>query len=147
MKKLKFCPVCGESKLEHEETTSLCMSCGFMSSKGYNQTAQVEAFERTMPKLVVALRFLDRVTGQYWFPIIINIPDIGILFPDGTNVKDWYWSFARSIPIPLFERPKYPISTKPGEFYERKLDIEHAEVFNKMKFSDAFNRIMNFAKE
>jgi hypothetical protein len=60
----------------------------------------------------------------------------GIIFPEG-KTDDWVWKYAKVIEIDVDSQKNYPVPGKPGEFYESRLDIEGAEIYNKFDFLGA----------
>jgi hypothetical protein len=145
MKEIKLCHVCGSKTVEKEAGTILCMECGFHTHPNFKQEYR-DKLEATMPKLIKALRFNDKRTGLIWYPIVVNIPNVGILFPDGNSVENWKWSFAKIVPIPLHERMKYPIPNKTGQFYETRLDIENAIIYPKYEFQKIYKEFLEYVK-
>ena len=141
MKRKYNCPHCNNTSVLKEKDIKICLTRGFQTMTTYKDgVEQYETMKQTAPKIVKKLTFYDKKLEQYWVPTILNIPDKGMIFPEG-NELDWEWSFAPIITIPLFERIKYPIPGKKDEFYETRLGIELIEHFDKFEFSTAAKKV------
>lgn len=132
---------------EQEVTSWMCMDCGYTStSLNEDGSPIVEGYELTTAELIKDLRWVDPATNLVWYPIILNFPSFGIIFPDGTSKNDWTWMAAPAIDISEEERQKYPIPGQPGEFYARRISMEEGEHFLKDQFYDAC-RFIGFVQE
>ena len=76
-----------------------------------------------------------------WYPIVLNFPNVGIVFPDGTSKTDWCWSTAPAIDVPEEERSKYPIPGSDGQYYTKRVDMSRQEKFAPDKFYDACKEV------
>ena len=135
MERVITCPVCWDNDQcfeEVQETFSsyLCFHCGFMSDSRYevNDLQLLDKLKKS-PKLVQELKFEDKERNIMWFPSVINMGELGIIFPEGTP-EDYVWKYAKVIDIPEEERHKY-------DNYDRRLDVENAEIFDKYEFMKA----------
>ena len=135
MEKVIDCPVCYNTDNcfeEVQETFSsyLCFACGFMSDSRY-EIGSINVIEnlKKSPKLVVESQFEDKHRNIVWFPSVINMGNLGMIFPEGT--KDRYvWKYAKVIDIPEEERVNY-------NNYSQRLDVENAETFEQQNFIGA----------
>ena len=135
MEKVIDCPVCYNTDNcfeEVQETFSsyLCFACGFMSDSRY-EIGSINVIEnlKKSPKLVVESQFEDKHRNIVWFPSVINMGNLGMIFPEGT--KDRYvWKYAKVIDIPEEERVNY-------NNYSQRLDVENAETFEQKNFIGA----------
>lgn len=107
----------------------LCLGTGFMTTSYYKKgSPQLEQTMKQNPKLVQSLQYHDEETDLIWFPVFLNMGDMGMIYPEGTETM-WYWKYATTIPIQEKDREKYPIPGKDGEFYESRLDVDNAKTF------------------
>ena len=60
-----------------------------------------------------------------------------MIFPDGKSKDEWEWTVVKSIPVKEDEKEKYPIPNKPGEFYQKRMDMDNLKRFGKLEFMDA----------
>lgn len=74
-----------------------------------------------------------------WLPTVITMADKGMIFPEPIKdtEDDWEWTVVKSKPVGEDEKEKYPIPNKPGEFYEKKMDMKNLKRFKKLEFMDA----------
>ena len=135
MEKVIDCPVCYNTDNcfeEVQETFSsyLCFSCGFMSDSRY-EIGSIDVIEnlKKSPKLVVESQFEDRHRNIVWFPSVINMGKLGMIYPEGTKDK-YVWKYAKVIDIPKEERSNY-------NNYSQRLDVENAKTFEQNDFMGA----------
>ena len=122
---------CFEDKLEIEEFSSfMCFKCGFMSDSRFEKDSlQTIENEKTTPQLVTDLKFHDKERNILWYPSVINMGKLGIIFPEG-NPKNWRWRYAKVVDIPEDEKELY-------DGHSQRLDIENAETYHKDDFMSA----------
>ena len=144
MERVITCPVCWDNNQcfeEIQETFSsyLCFHCGFMSDSRY-EIGSLQLIEnvKKSPKLVQDLQFEDRERNILWFPSVINMGELGMIFPEGTP-EEYVWKYAKVIDIPEEERHKY-------DNYDRRLDVEGAFTFSQHEFMKACDE-MGITKE
>lgn len=145
-KKIK-CPNCNSNNCfqedyEQDQNTTvsayMCMNCGYTTSThNVEGSAFVEEIEKIFPTLFVDLRFVDSKTNLVWYPITLNFPTKGIIFPDGSSAYDWQWRAAPIAKIPVEEQINYPIPGKQGEYYETKIDMENSRLYPSLQFYHA----------
>ena len=89
MERVITCPVCfdGDKCFEEvQETYSsyLCFNCGYMSDSRYkvNDFNLIEKLKNS-PKLVQDTKFEDKERGIVWFLSVINMGELGMIFPEG----------------------------------------------------------------
>tara|TARA_Y100001963_G_scaffold150433_1_gene231522 strand:- start:250 stop:777 length:528 start_codon:yes stop_codon:yes gene_type:complete len=107
----------------------LCLSTGFMTTSYYKKDSnQLKNVMNQNPKLVQQLQWEDKKTNLVWFPVFLNMGDLGMIYPEG-NEHQWFWKYAKVVDIPEEKRNDYPVPGKSGEFYETKLDVENATTY------------------
>jgi hypothetical protein len=85
--------------------------------------------EKSTPRLVTELKFHDTERDIIWYPSVINMGALGMIFPEG-NPKEWNWRYAKVVDIPEEERAQY-------DGHSQRLDIENAKTFGKDDFLSA----------
>lgn len=124
----------------------MCMGCGFTTNttliKDSDELAHSEQF---LPELYKDLKFVD-ADNRAWFPSVINLPENGIVFVNGTSKEDWGWSGIKAVPVNENEKEKYPIPGQEGKFYDHKTDMESLKTFDKKDFMEACDYIGIFKK-
>ena len=135
MERVIDCPCCFDTDKcfeEIQETFSsyLCFSCGFMSDSRY-KIGSMQLIEnlKKSPKLVQDTQIEDKERGIVWFPSVINMGELGMIFPEGTP-KNYKWKYAKVVDIPEEERPMYNNHVK-------RLDVENAMTFKRDDFLSA----------
>ena len=135
MEKIIDCPVCYDTNNcfeEVQETFSsyLCFACGHMSDSRYEVDSiyLVENLKNS-PKLVIESQFIDKHRNIVWFPSVINMGKLGMIYPEGTK-DEYVWKHARVVDIPEEEQAKY-------NNYSQRLDVENAETFEQDNFMGA----------
>ena len=135
MEKVIVCPKCFDADRcfeEMQETYSsyLCFNCGYMSDSRYkiDDLNLIEKLKNS-PKLVQDTQFEDKERGIVWFLSVINMGELGMIFPEGTP-EEYVWKYAKVIEIPEEERAKY-------NNYDRRLDVENSMTFGQYEFLKA----------
>ena len=135
MEKIIDCPVCYDTNNcfeEVQETFSsyLCFACGHMSDSRYEVDSiyLVENLKNS-PKLVIESQFIDKHRNIVWFPSVINMGKLGMIYPEGTS-DNYVWKYARVVDIPEEEQAKY-------NNYSQRLDVETADTFEQDNFMGA----------
>ena len=138
-----ICPHCGSHNCFHEEledgmTSYLCMGCGYTSNVLFKTgTDDLLGFEQPMPELYKDIKFVDSERGITWYPTVLNIPSLGIVFVDGKSKEDWKWKAAPAVDVAESEKTKYPIPGQPDEFYTKRLNMDLAKDFEQTEFTEA----------
>ena len=144
MERVITCPVCWDTDQcfeEVQETFSsyLCFHCGFMSDSRYEvDSLQLLDNLKKSPKLVQELKVEDKERNIMWFPSVINMGELGMIFPEGSP-EDYVWKYAKVIDIPEEERHKY-------DNYDKRLDVDGAFTFSQNEFMKACDE-MGITKE
>ncbi|MBT4208639.1 hypothetical protein HOE22_09900 [Candidatus Woesearchaeota archaeon] len=145
------CPVCYDRDTCFEDmyenySSFLCFNCGMLSNTFYTEDNKERAkLLETTSKLVKDLEFFDEERQIYWYPSIINMGQMGMIFPEG-SINKWVWKYATVVEVPKNEKESYPVPGKDGEFYTEKLDMEGAIEYGQYEFLQAC-KDMGFAKD
>ena len=135
MERVITCPHCLDTNNCFEEiqesfSSYLCFSCGFMSDSRY-EIGNLQLIEnmKNSPQLVRESQFEDKDRGIIWFPSVINMGKLGMIFPEGTKDK-YVWKYAKVVDFPEEERVNY-------DNYSQRLDVENAKTFQQNDFMGA----------
>jgi DNA-directed RNA polymerase subunit RPC12/RpoP len=142
------CPHCGSEncfaesnyvEVTHKKVTSyMCTGCGYTSTTlNEADSEMIKEYEEVTPQLMLDLKWIDPATNLVWYPMVLNFPHLGIIFPDGTDIQNWAWRAAPAVDVPKEDAEKYPIPGRPGEFYTRRVDMESSQLFQKEDFASA----------
>ena len=145
MERVIDCPVCYDTDrcfedIQEEHSSYLCFNCGFMSDSRY-EIGSLKLMDnlKNSPQLVQDLQFEDKGRNIIWFPAVINMGEMGIIFPDvveeteasfDDRTQNYVWKYAKVVEIPDGARKDY-------DNYDRRLDVENAEIFGKYEFMKA----------
>jgi len=145
--KLITCPcpkksdACYEMEINQEVKNYQCYGCGFVTNTLMKKDSQF--FEEQMellPNLYKELMGEDE-EGKIWMPSVVNIPNKGMVFANGTSSDNWKWAAVKSVPVSEEEKEKFPIPGKPGEFYKQRMDMETLKEFSENDYIDALEYI------
>ena len=135
MERVITCPVCFDTdhcfeEIQENYSSYLCFRCGFMSDSRYViDSLQLTENLKKSPKLVQESKFEERDRNIVWFPSVINMGKLGMIFPEGTS-EEYVWKYARVIDIPESEQAIYDNHTQ-------RLDLENAQTFGQYEFVKA----------
>lgn len=139
---LVICPCCDSPVCYQVHEDSMirwqCFNCGFVSNSSMMKgTDLVRAFEETLPRLMLDLKFIDK-ENFCWYPTVIDKISEGkyILFPDGTNANDWKWALAAAVPVTFEERERFK---KPDGTYSKYKTSSSILHFDNDKFAQALD--------
>ena len=140
------CPHCGSTECfkdtqaisEREFVDSyMCVSCGYTTTSMNVEGSQtIKEYEELTAELVKELRWVDE-NNLVWYPIVLNFPSFGIIFPDGTSAADWKWTAAPAVDIPAEEQKNYPVPGQPDQYYARRIDLKAGKSFANNDFYEA----------
>ena len=101
-----------------------------MSDSRY-QLDSLETIEnmKNAPKLVREIKFEDKQRKIFWYPSVINMGKLGIIYPEGVP-NNYVWKYAKVIDIPEEQRVSY-------ENHTQRLDTENAQSFDQHNFMGA----------
>jgi hypothetical protein len=146
MDNLTICKHCGSDAcyvIENSPTvkTYSCFGCGFTTNSLMKQgeefyTQQLEV----LPEIYKDVLFEDE-DELIWMPTTINLPQQGMVFYNGTNKENAKWAAVKAVEVLEAEKEKYPIKTKPGEFYKWRMDMTTIKPFEMKEFMEALSYI------
>ena len=124
---------CFEEKVDIENFSSfICFNCGFMSNTLYtNDSDALKKIQDSTSELMNEVSFYDYDRKIHWFPTILNMGKLGIIYPEGTK-NNWMWKFARVRELTEEEKkdPKYG-------GHEHTLDMDNADEYSQYEFLQA----------
>ena len=149
---LTTCPICNSDACYHTEAKDndfesyMCLTCGYSTSTQMKEGE--ELVTQTRETAAELLKDLEVVKdGFVWYPSVMNLPEQGIVFPDGTSKEDWRWASMKAVLVTEEEKKKYPIPNKKGEFYTHRIDNTTMKHFSKLCYMDALEEIGMFEKQ
>ena len=146
MDNLTICKHCGSDACYAQEVTpeitnQFCYGCGFQTNTLMKEDEEFfEQQKELLPELYKDLIHKDE-DGQMWMPSMINVPDKGMVFANGTDFNDWRWAAVKAVPVTEEEKHKYPIKGKKDQYYEFRMDMATMKSFLEKDFMDALSYI------
>ena len=89
-------------------------------------------------QLINKLKVWDDLRKIYWYPSVVNMGKLGIIYPDGT-LEDWKWKYAKTVPVPKEKQ-------KALSNYSMMLDVDNAVEYERTDFLSAVKE-MGIAKD
>ena len=135
MERVIDCPVCYDTDncfedIQENYSSYLCFHCGFMSDSRYEiSSLQLVENLKKSPLLVQKLKFEDKHRNIVWFPSVINMGELGMIFPEGAP-EEYVWKYAKVVDVPKEEQHKY-------DNYDKRLDVENAKEYSQYEFLEA----------
>jgi hypothetical protein len=109
----------------------MCFNCGYGSTSHMVKDSDfVKSSKEVLPELIKDLEFTDE-NDFVWYPSTINIPEKGILFPNGSNKDNWMWAVAPLTLITKKEKSRFP------KKQTHKVDLSNMQYFPKEEFARA----------
>jgi len=72
---------------------------------------------------------------------MVNVPEKGMIFANGTDKNNWKWAAVRSVKVKEEEKEKYPIPGKKNKYYEYRMDMTTMLPFEEKNYMDALSYI------
>ena len=132
---------CYVSEVNADIKTYFCYGCGFQTNSLMMEGEEfLEQQKENLPELYKDLFDKDK-KGKIWMPSAVNIPNQGMVFANGANIRDWNWSAVKAVPVTEEEKEKYPIPGKKGQYYEWRMDMTTLKNFPEREYMDALSYI------
>jgi len=143
MDNLTTCNRCGSDACYVQEVNEnvklhFCYGCGFQANSVMTRDSEFlkEQIE-ILPELYKELMGEDE-NGLIWMPSMVNIPDKGMVFADGSKTSNWAWGAVKAVPMSEEEKTKF--KTK-GKNYDWKMDMTTLTHFPERDFIEALSYI------
>lgn len=143
MDNLITCDRCGSDACYVQEVNEnvklhFCYGCGFQANTAMIRNSEfLQQQMEVLPELYKELMGEDE-NGLIWMPSMVNIPDKGMVFADGSKASNWAWGAVKAIPMPEKEKAKF--KTK-GKEYDYKMDMTTLQHFPERDFIEALSYI------
>ena len=143
MEKQITCPVCfSENRCfedtqvaedsKDEFTSYMCFNCGYTSNSSYSwDSIELKKAQTGATQLMNDIAFYDEDKKIMWFPSVLNMGKLGIIYPDGTK-NNWIYKLAEV-------RKLSPEEQKLEKYkgHDMMLDVENAKEYGQYEFLDA----------
>lgn len=120
-----------------EVKTWLCFGSGFTTSTLMTEGSKlVQDMIATSPELYKDLLHTDD-QKRVWAPATITLPEKGMVFLNGRNKEDWYWSAVKAVEIT--DKDRKTKNFPKGQTH--KMDMANVQDFKRDSFMDALEII------
>ena len=135
------CPNCFNSERCFEDTQEIegqefksymCFNCGFTSNSSYKwDSPELKKAQLGSSQLMNDISFYDEERELMWFPSVLNMGKLGVIYPDGVQ-NNWNYKLAEVRKLTELEKKdeKY-------EGHDSILDVENAKTYGQYEFLDA----------
>ena len=135
------CPVCFDTNQCFEETVEnengefksyMCFNCGFTSNSSYKwDSPELKKAQLGSSQLMNDISFYDEERELMWFPSVLNMGKLGVIYPDGVQ-NNWNYKLAEVRKLTELEKKdeKY-------DGHDSILDVENAKTYGQYEFLDA----------
>jgi len=143
MDNLITCTRCGSDACYVQEVNEnvklyFCYGCGFQANTAMTRDSEfLQQQMEVLPELYKELMGEDE-NGLIWMPSMVNIPDKGMVFADGSRASNWAWGAVKAIPMPEEEKAKFKAK---GKEYDYKMDMTTLQHFPERDFMEALSYI------
>ena len=117
----------------------MCFHCGYTTNTEYYEGSDQhnKQLEKT-GEFIRDMRIFDEDRGLYWYPSVLNMGNLGIIYPEANLDSEFsleagvsfVWKYAKPVKVPKEDRDKY-------DGHEFRLDIENAVTYEKYEFLQA----------
>lgn len=127
--------LCYKIEISKDITNYFSLSCGFWTNSLMKPESDFYKDQmELLPELYKDLAWLDDKTGLIWIPNHTNIPDLGMVFADGTSTDEWAWAAVKAIPLGKDDK-------KLAENQTHKMDMKNIKHFKERDYIDALSYI------
>jgi ribosomal protein L37E len=143
MDNLTTCERCGSDACYVQEINEqvklyFCYGCGFQANTAMTRNSEfLKEQMEVLPELYKELMGEDE-NGVIWMPSVVNLPDKGMVFADGTNSQQWQWAAVKATLMSEEEKAKFK---EKGKEYDYKMDMTTLTHFSERDFIEALSYI------
>jgi hypothetical protein len=143
MDNLTTCERCGSDACYVQEVNSEvklyhCYGCGFIANTVMTRGSEfLEQQLAVLPELYKELMGEDE-NGLIWLPSVVNVPDKGMVFADGSNGQQWAWAAVKATLMSEEEKTKFKAK---GKEYDYKMDMSSLQHFSERDYMEALSYI------
>jgi hypothetical protein len=143
MDNLTTCNRCGSDACYVQEVNQdvklhFCYGCGFQANTAMKRDSEfLQQQMEILPELYKELMGEDE-NGTIWMPSVVNIPDKGMVFADGSNGQNWRWAAVKATLMSEKEKTKFK---EKGKEYDYKMDMTTITHYPERDFMEALSYI------
>ena len=135
------CPVCFDTNQCFEDTVEnkdgefksyMCFNCGYTSNSTYKwNTTELKKAQLGASQLMNDVSHYDEDREIMWFPSILNMGKLGVIYPEGTK-NNWTYKMAQVRQLSESEQKE-----ERYKGHKEILDVENAKEYGQYEFLDA----------
>ena len=141
MEKKITCPVCFSDDRCFEDvqeqadktfSSFMCFKCGYTSNSAYKwESPELKQAQMGATQLMNDVSFYDEEREIMWFPTVLNMGALGVIYPEGSK-NNWVYKYAQVRKLTELEKKdsKY-------EGHHSILDVEDAKTYGQYEFLEA----------
>jgi hypothetical protein len=143
MDNLTTCDRCGSDACYVQEVNQdvklhFCYGCGFQANTAMKRDSEfLQQQMEVLPELYKELMGEDE-NGTIWMPSVVNIPEKGMVFADGSNGQNWRWAAVKATLMSEEEKTKFK---EKGKEYDYKMDMTTITHYPERDFMEALSYI------
>ena len=143
MDNLTTCDRCGSDACYVQEVNQdvklhFCYGCGFQANTAMKRDSEfLQQQMEVLPQLYKELMGEDE-NGTIWMPSVVNIPEKGMVFADGSNGQNWRWAAVKATLMSEEEKTKFK---EKGKEYDYKMDMTTITHYPERDFMEALSYI------
>ena len=140
MEKVITCPNCFNDNRCFEETQEhdgktfksyMCFNCGYNSNTTFKYgSKELEKAQLGGTQLMHDVAFYDADREIMWFPSIVNMGQLWMIYPEVTK-NNWNYKLAQVRPLTPKEKET---QSEKYKGHEKMLDVENAKTFGQYEF-------------
>ena len=129
---------CYIQEVNQDVKLHFCYGCGFQANTAMKRDSEfLQQQMEVLPELYKELMGEDE-NGIVWMPSVVNIPDKGMVFADGTNNQNWNWGAVKATLMSDKEKAKFKAK---GKEYDYKMDMTTLKHFPEREYMEALSYI------
>ena len=135
------CPVCFDTNQCFEDTVEnkdgefksyMCFNCGFTSNSAYVWgSPELKKAQLGATQLMNDVSYYDEDREIMWFPSILNMGKLGMIYPEGTK-NNWTYKLAQVRQLSESEQKE-----ERYKGHKEILDVDNAKEYGQYEFLDA----------
>jgi len=129
---------CYVQEVNQDVKLHFCYGCGFQANTAMKRDSEfLQQQMEVLPELYKELMGEDE-NGTIWIPSVVNIPEKGMVFADGSNSQNWRWAAVKATLMSEEEKTKFK---EKGKEYDYKMDMTTLQHFPEREFIEALTYI------
>ncbi len=126
--------LCYKIEVNSDINNYLSLSCGFWTNSLMKEGSEFFNEQwNLLPELYKDISWRDPKTELIWLPHTINLPEVGMVFAEGTSKEDWNWAATKVRELNEEEQKEFKVKFK--------ADMDTIAHFPERQYMDALSYI------